>query len=211
MTAMRLLRIDESTRREHYFLSDDDTCYYFGEYCARRGVAYGITSSLVHDLLELRDAAIPKQEFRKDRALSRVAQWLGSAFDPQSLPLATFVPLPKSGCGILTDDDDRMYRILRRSGEGLDIRKMLELAKGGAALDVGSVRSGPDVLYENLRVVQSLTEPRPRAVFLVDDVLTTGANFIAGKRRLLQAIPEVPVFGLFIARKTLDSGAILGR
>ena len=101
---MRLMRIDESTRRDHYYVGDGDACYYFGEYTSRQGTAYSIASSLVHDLLELRDPAIPKQEFRKDRALSRVAQWIGGVFDQESLPLATFVPLPQSGSGILTDN-----------------------------------------------------------------------------------------------------------
>jgi hypothetical protein len=208
---MRLMRIDDLTRRDHYYIGAGDACYYFGEYTSRKGTAYSIASSLVHDLLELRDPAIPKQEFRKDRALSRVAQWIGGVFDPQSLPLATFVPLPQSGSGILTDNDDRMLRILKRSAEGLDIRRMLELVKGGALLDVGSVRSGPDVLYESMRVVLPLTDPKPHAIFLVDDVLTTGANFVAAKRRLAQVLPDVPVYGLFVARKTLDSGSILGR
>lgn len=208
---MRLMRIDDLTRRDHYYIGAGDACYYFGEYTSRKGTAYSIASSLVHDLLELRDPAIPKQEFRKDRALSRVAQWIGGVFDPQSLSLATFVPLPQSGSGILTDNDDRMFRILKRSAEGLDIRRMLELVKGGALLDVGSVRSGPDVLYETMRVVLPLTDPKPHAIFLVDDVLTTGANFVAAKRRLAQVLPDVPVYGLFVARKTLDSGSILGR
>lgn len=208
---MRILQIDELTRREHYYLGEDDACYYFGEYTSRKGSAHGISSSLVHDLLELQDPAIPKQEFRKDRALSRVAQWIHSVFDEQGFRLATFVPMPQSGSGILTDHDDRMLRILKRSAEGLDIRPMLEVAKGGAMLDVGSVRSGPDVLYESMRVVLALTEPKPRAIFLVDDVLTTGANFVAGKRRLGQVMPDVPVFGLFVARKALESGPILGR
>lgn len=208
---MRLMRIDDLTRRDHYYVGAGDACYYFGEYTSRKGTAYSIASSLVHDLLELHDPAIPKQEFRKDRALSRVAQWIGGVFDPQSLALATFVPLPQSGSGILTDNDDRMFRILKRSAEGLDIRRMLELVKGGALLDVGSVRSGPDVLYESMRVVLPLTDPKPHAIFLVDDVLTTGANFVAAKRRLAQVMPDVPVYGLFVARKTLDSGSILGR
>jgi hypothetical protein len=208
---LRLLRIDELARRDHYYLGNDDVCYYFGEYTARRGTALGIGNSVVHDLLELRDPAIAKQDFRKDRALSRVAQWVGAAFDAESLKLATFVPLPQSGSGILTDNDDRIYRILLRSGQGLDIRRMLEIGKGGTTLDVGSVRSGPEVLYEHMQVVLKLTDPRPRGIFLVDDVLTTGANFVAAKRRLAQVIPSVPVFGLFIARKTLESGAILGR
>jgi hypothetical protein len=206
---VRLQRIDELTRREHYYLREDDACYYFGEYTARKGTAHGIPSSLVHDLLERRDPSVPKQDHRKDRAMSRVAQWMNEVFDPAQLARATFVPLPQSGAGIPTDADDRIFRILRRSAEGLDVRKMVELAPPPAAREIATMRSGPDVLYENMRVVLALTEPKPRVVFLVDDVLATGANFVAGKRRIQQLLPDVPVYGLFVARKALDSGEIL--
>jgi hypothetical protein len=206
---VRLQRIDELTRREHYFLREDDACYYFGEYTARTGIAHGIPSALVHDLLERRDPSMPKQDHRKDRAMSRVAQWMNEVFDQGRFARATFVPLPQSGAGVPSDADDRIFRILRRSAEGLDVRKMLELTPPPAAREIATMRSGPDVLYENMRVMLPLTEPKPIAIFLVDDVLVTGANFVAGKRRIQQLMPDVPIYGLFIARKALDSGEIL--
>ncbi len=43
---MRLSRIDDLTRREHYYLGDQDTCFYLGEYSARKGGAFGMTSVL---------------------------------------------------------------------------------------------------------------------------------------------------------------------
>ncbi|MEO7760316.1 MAG: hypothetical protein ABIS68_00240 [Casimicrobiaceae bacterium] len=206
---MRLSRIDELTRREHYYLGDQDICYYFGEYAARKGAGHGLTNSLVHDLLQPRDPAVHKQDFLKDRALGRAAQWIHDAFDPVRFSHATFVPMPQSGSGIETDTDDRMFRVLTRSAEGLDIRKLIELTGLSATGEFGSARSGPEVLYEHLRVVLALTEPKPRVIFLVDDVLATGANFVAAKRRIQQLLPDVPVFGLFVARKAQESGAIL--
>jgi predicted amidophosphoribosyltransferase len=206
---MRLSRIDEMTRREHYYLGDQDVCFYLGEYAAGKGGAHGMTSVLVHDLLQPRDASVPKQEYRKDRALGSVAQWLHEAFDPGGLGGATFVPMPQSGSGLQTDNDDRIYRILRRTAEGLDIRRMIELTGSMTTGEYGSLRSGPNVLYEHMQVVLAATEPQPRVIFLVDDVLATGANFVAAKRRILQVLPHVPVFGLFIARKARESGDIL--
>ena len=205
---MRLSRIDELTRREHYFLGDQDVCYYFGEYTGRNGRPFSLIGTLIQDLLQPRDPAVEKQEYRKDRALGRVAQWLHEVFDPASVAEATFVPLPQSGSGVRTDSDDRMFRILKRCADGLDVRRLIEFA-GSKADGESGLRAGPDLLYENMRVVLALTEPKPRAIFLVDDLLTTGANFVAAKRRILQVMPDVPVFGLFVARKALDSGDIL--
>jgi hypothetical protein len=207
---MRLSRIDEMTRREHYYLGDQDVCFYLGEFAAGRHGAHGLTSVLVQDLLQPRDPSVPKQEYRKDRALGSVAQWLHEAFDPGGIGNATFVPMPQSGSGLQTDSDDRLYRILKRTAQGLDIRRMIELTGSPTTGEFGSLRSGPNVLYEHMRVVLALTEPKPRVIFLLDDVLATGANFVAAKRRILQVMPEVPVFGLFVARKALESGEILG-
>jgi predicted amidophosphoribosyltransferase len=205
---VKLSRIDALTRREHYFLGDQDLCYYFGEYTGRNGRPFSLIGALIQDLLQPRDPAVEKQEYRKDRALGRVAQWLHEVFDPVSIADATFVPLPQSGSGVRTDNDDRMFRILKRCADGLDVRRLIELA-GSNASGESSLRAGPDMLYENMRVVLALTEPKPRALFLVDDLLTTGANFVAAKRRILQVIPDIPVFGLFVARKALDSGDVL--
>ena len=205
---MRLSRIDELTRREHYYLGDQDLCYYFGEYSGRGGQAFGTMSALIRDLLQPRDPAVSKQEYWKDRALSRVAQWMNEVFDPACIADATFVPLPQSGSGVRTDNDDRICRILKRSAVRLDIRRLIEMEGPISPGEFSSLRSGPDALYGHMRVVLALTEPKPRAIFLVDDLLTTGANYIAAKKRVLQLLPDVPVFGLFIARKALDSGDI---
>lgn len=46
---MRLTKIDELTRGQHYHLSEDDTCYFFGEYTARKGYAFSNTNNLIHN------------------------------------------------------------------------------------------------------------------------------------------------------------------
>ena len=211
MSEVRPLRIDEMSRRNHYYLTDQDTCYFFGEYSSRNRHPHGVTSTLIRDLLHPASPSVPAQETLKDKAMGRAAKWFRNAFDPDDIPSITFVPLPQSGAGIPTDNDDRMFRILRRMGVGLDIRKLLEMTGSTATGEIGSLRSGPDVLYEHMRVVLALTEPQPKLIVLVDDLLTTGANFIAAKRRLQQLMPDVPICGMFIARKLLDSDDIVAQ
>lgn len=45
----RLTEIDDLTRQEHSFLTEDDRCFYFGEYSARAGYAAGPTNQLIHN------------------------------------------------------------------------------------------------------------------------------------------------------------------
>ena len=210
MSDVRPQRIDELSRRNHYFLNEQDTCYFFGEYSSRNGQPFGITSTLIRDLLHPASPAIAAQDTLKDKAMGRAAKWFRDAFDRDEIAKVTFVPLPQSGAGVVTDNDDRMFRILRRMGVGLDIRKLLEMTGSAATSEFGSIRSGPDVIYENMRVVLGLTEPQPKLIVLVDDLLTTGANYVAAKRRLQQLMADVPVCGFFIARKLLDSDGIVG-
>ena len=49
-----------------------------------------------------------------------------------------------------------------------------------------------------------ITAGRTRIVWTCDPALRTD-NFVAARRRLQQTMPQVPVFGLFAARKLLET------
>jgi predicted amidophosphoribosyltransferase len=56
-------------------------------------------------------------------------------------------------------------------------------------------------LYQNYEIDESLIEPIPSRIAVVDDVLTTGAHFRTMKRILQETFPEAQVIGLFLARR----------
>ena len=66
-------------------------------------------------------------------------------------------------------------------------------------------RPTPDELVANYRLDESVAEPAPETVFVVDDVLTTGCHFKAVKHVLEKRFPEARVVGLFIARRAPKS------
>ena len=202
---MRPQRIDELNRRDHYYLGDGDECYFFGEYSARKGRSFGDTNELVVNLsLPVKFRNTPKWP-RKERAIQKVAQMFSAAFAPDRIAEVTFVPLPPVQHKDHPDYDDRMRAVVRAMGTGLDVRELIEMVPAREIVEVTSLRVGPDVLFAHMRVVPELAEPIPVAIFLVADVLVTGANFVAGKRRLQQMLPDVPVVGLFAARKLLET------
>ena len=43
----RLIKIDDLTRPDHSHLTAGDTCYFLGEYTARKGYAFSATNNLV--------------------------------------------------------------------------------------------------------------------------------------------------------------------
>lgn len=43
----RFTEVDELTRPDHSWLTDEDRCYFLGEYTARQGFAYSPTNNLI--------------------------------------------------------------------------------------------------------------------------------------------------------------------
>ncbi len=202
---MKPQRIDELTRRDHYYLGNDDECYFFGEYSARKGQSFSDTNELVVNLsLPVKYRNTPKWA-KKERAINKVAQLFGAAFAAERVRDVTFVPLPPVQPQDHPDYDDRMRAILKTMGDGLDVREMIVMVPAREVLEIANLRLGPDVLFTNMRVDPTCANPAPVAIFLCGDVLVTGADFVAARRRLQQALPQVPVFGMFAARKLLET------
>ena len=205
---MRPQQIDELTRRDHYYLGEPDLCYFFLEYSARHGRSFGATNELVSDLLRPENQVNFGPDVKKQRAIRRVAQLFKGAFSAEQLAAATFVPLPQSRPRNHPEYDDRMQRVLRSLAEAMDIRNLLEFSASRETGDTAAGRAGPEAWYTNMRVATSLCEPKPGTIFLVGDILTTGANFVAAKRRLKESLPQVPVYGLFAVRRIRDTDEI---
>ena len=202
---MNLQRIDELTRRDHYYLGNDDECYFFGEYSARNGRSFGDTNELIVNLsvpVKYRNTA---KWTRRERAVSRLGQLFGAAFAPDRIRAVTFVPLPPVQPKEHPAYDDKMRAVLQAMGAGLDVRELIVMVSAREVVELSSLRVGPDVLFSSMRVVSALADPAPSAIFLCGDVLVTGANFVAARRRLEISLPHVPVFGLFAARKLLET------
>lgn len=205
---MRQQRIDDLARPDHYYLGAQDICYYFGEYSARRGASFGATNALIANLQQPVHRLGPGPDIRKERAIRQAARMLRAAFDPDELTAITFIPLPQARPKDHPAYDNRIRRMLRSMADGMDVREMLEIISDRDSAEISGVRQGPEVLFANMRLVPGLMTPRPQAIFLVSDVLTTGAQFVAARRHLNQSLPNVPVYGLFVARKLLETDAI---
>jgi predicted amidophosphoribosyltransferase len=60
-------------------------------------------------------------------------------------------------------------------------------------------------LTECMTVDRPVTEPAPQVIGLIDDVLTTGAHFKAAQVILNEALPGVPIVGIFLARRVPEA------
>lgn len=142
--------------------------------------------------------------YYKEQAILKIAYWLISTASWEKLKTATWVPIPPSKTKSDPHYDDRLWRVLLKMKENepsLDIRELL-LAKSSreAAHNPGAVRPKVNDHINNFIFDASQSSPKPRAIILFDDIITSGAHFKASQTIIQKELPEVPVIGLFIAR-----------
>jgi hypothetical protein len=204
----RLTRIDEQYRRSYHYLREEDQCYFLGEYTPRKGYDFGETNDLISNLKKGMDRR-DKPEWRwKLRAIETAGAWLAEALaeDRPWLAATTFVPIPPSSVKIDPSYDDRIVRVLRHlerlTDVSLDVRELLYQTETTRASSRSDQRLTLAEIRAVYRIDQQLSEPPPRQIALVDDLLTSGAHFRAAKELLGQRYPRIPIGGIFLARST---------
>lgn len=199
----RLLRVDEAILDDHTYLENDDPCYYLREYTSRLGYGYSETNSIISNIKkQMSRRHFPDWRY-KCRDILRCARELRTAVGDNLLANITFVPIPPSDAKDDPAYDPRMTQMLRALGEGVDVRELLVQRQSVTPSHLSERRPTPNEIEANYLpdIAPALLAPVPRLIALVDDVLTTGAHFIAGKRFLANRFSGVQVVGIFIARR----------
>lgn len=198
-----LTRIDELTRDLYVFLGPDDECYFLREYTSNRGYTYSATNSIISNIKKPVDRRGKPEWFFKERDIERVARELAASLNLPLLRPMTLVPAPPSACKSDPAHDDRLVQILSRVDHQrpLDIRELVLQQETTSADHVALTRRSLEELIENYRIDESAAAPPPTSIVVFDDVLTTGRHFVAMKRILQARFGNVPVRGVFIARR----------
>lgn len=204
---LRLTRIDELIREQHYHLEDGDLCYFFGEYTARQGAAYSETNQLIMNLKKGNERC-GLQDYRyKGLAIERVARMITSTIG--NLDAFTFVPVPPSRCRTDAAYDDRMTAILRTAqalNPTMDYRELVSQNVSTVASHASAAnRPTPDEIMANYCFDETLRVGVRNNILIFDDVLTAGSHFKAMKRFLQQHLPDTNIQGLFVARTARDA------
>ncbi len=204
----RFTIIDEWMRPDHFYLSPHDICWFIGEYTARKGFSYSATNQLIVNLKKPMDRKIRPDEWaHKEKAIQLVATSFRKALEPQILDQMTFVPVPPSR---IKDDplyDDRLIRMIRaiRPEPALDLRELIIQVESTDAVHSQEERPTPDEIEKLYQLNESLVNPKPSAIAIVDDLITTGAHYRAVKSVLTKRFPNSLIPGLFIARRVPQS------
>jgi hypothetical protein len=202
-----LTEIDDLTRPDHYHLNAGDACLFLGEYTARKGFSFSATNQLVLNFKKSVDRRGRPEWQHKERAIRETGQAFAGAIQAAWLASATLVPIPPSKQKNDPLYDDRMQRMLLAvpAAQPLDIRELLIQQQTMEAAHDADIRPGPDQIAAHYQIDAKLCEPAPRTIALFDDVITTGAHFVAARRVLQARFPQARIFGFFIARRVPET------
>lgn len=201
-----LLKIDPSNIGDHYYLTGEHECFFFYEYTAGQGYAYSLGNRFILNLKKPVQRRGMQDYQYKEQAVMSGGHLLHQVLlrVPAMLPNITVCPIPPSKVATDPEYDDRMSRIAMAACQGTvaEARELLIQVESGVASHVqaSGSRKKPDELAANYRLVGP--PPRP-IVMLVDDVLTTGAHFVAARSVILAQYPNTRVVGMFMARRAL--------
>lgn len=199
----RLTKVD-ALAPDHWHLDESDECFFFGEYTAREDYQFSPTNQLIFNLKKSVERRDRPEWWYKEQAIDTVAKAFRQAIKPEALDRITFVPIPPSKAKTDPLYDDRMTQVLLsiRPNPPLDVRELIVQRKSTQAVHGADVRPTPQEVEAGYVLDADLAKMPPRDfIFVVDDVLTTGAHFRAVKAVLWKQFPKIPVVGLFVARR----------
>ena len=205
---MLLTEIDDLHRDDHWHLTKTDQCYFLREYIARGGWKAGDTNQLILNLKKTPDRRLKPEWYYKEQAIRRAGTELQVAFlsgGEKWLDGAVIVPMPPSKTKDDPGYDDRVVRVAQVMCQGTRAaaREILLQRESTDAVHLQEQTRDVDGLADNFEVDESLCTPVPPRIAILDDVLTTGAHFVAAKRVLQQRFPTAHIIGLFIARRAI--------
>lgn len=197
--------INNKLRREHFYLTPVDECYYLFNYKAGVGYNDNIVNRFVGNYK--RAPATQKNMAGAKWAALVQAKRLLAAYLPEVFDLCniTVVPVPPSKTQESAQYDDRNYRVLSWLQQlGLHAQELVCCERDMRPSHACRQRPSLHELTENLSVNYELARYTKRKVVLFDDVLTSGAHFAACKQRIQEVLPTVDVAGVFIARRAIQ-------
>lgn len=211
----RLTIVGDHERPDHSHLPASAKCYFWGEYTPKEHITghpwdFSATNQLIFNFKK--KPGLQGQQYKR-AAINQVAQAFAAQWRWAEMRQhrAALIPIPPSRARTDPLFDPRMCETLATMantvGGVFDIRDCLSFSGVYAASHIASARPTPDDLYRELSFdpMTGRAQDQPGVIMLFDDILTTGAHFVAASRRLGEAFPGVLVVGVFIARRVIPN------
>ena len=149
----------------------------------------------------------PKVWKWKIRAIEQIGAELCATLNHEWLKIATLVPIPPSKTSEHPDYDERMLSLLHgiahATGVKTDIRELIVQTEDTEAFHSRDDRRDPVEIESRYRINESVANPTPKVIGVFDDLLTTGAHFRAASSLFAKRFPNIPIVGIFVARRVI--------
>lgn len=205
-----LRKIDELTAADHAYINENSGCFYFLEYPSgtvetnKGNPIY----SFVHNFKKSPDRKGSSQWHYKVNAINDTIELFDSFFvRTGKIGGSTLVPIPPSKTKANPMYDDRMSQVLSalamRHPNKADFKELIYCIHDMQSTHSLNVRPSIAEIQANYAIDQNLIFAARKSIILFDDVLTTGAHYVAAKNKILEVRPDIQVRGIFIARRIL--------
>lgn len=200
---IKLLQIDDATRKPHVSLDASDICVYWRSYTTGKDWRFSPTNDLIKNF---KISPTDKRRLKyKKNAIEQIAREFSHVIRKNSCQSCTFVPIPPSKPLDHEAYDDRLQTVLNRISElkdvPMDIRPLIQQTvetKPDRLAEPGQ-RNSIKELISIYRIEKSLITPKPEKIVIFDDILTKGNHFKAVKYVLSEFYKGIPIYGIFIA------------
>jgi orotate phosphoribosyltransferase-like protein len=195
----RARKITELELPDHAFLCGEDECYYFGDYTPRKGFSHSKTNQTIWNIKKPLSVRGTPQWKYKNEAIAIIGKSIAESLNRDLLPNAVLVAVPPSKPPAHAEFDDRIERVVAAAipFKGANVLKTAFVRN---ANHVGQNQRSAETIYQSLEFTENAEALIRKTCILVDDVLTTGASFLACKRKLLELNGVERVLGFFAAR-----------
>jgi predicted amidophosphoribosyltransferase len=92
-----------------------------------------------------------------------------------------------------------------RLNDPVDVREIVVQRHSMEAAHTSQVRPTVEELVSSYEIDEACCQPPPKAIGIVDDVLTAGTHYRAVYTVLRRRFPQAPIIGFFIARRVFPT------
>ena len=199
--------IDESDGLHYYSKRESNRLYYRRIYTVSKNFRFSETNQFIHNL---KIAPIPDNFHRmkhKRRAIQLFADALIEIFSSpkNSQRETTIVPIQPSKTDKHPEYDDRIEQVARLVSEKLSHVSCIPLLKSiedRESYHTSRKSRKSEDIYSSLRLKNNLCAhvDEESTIVLLDDVIASGAHFIASRQLIEEAFPDTEIFGFFWAK-----------
>jgi predicted amidophosphoribosyltransferase len=199
--------IDQLKMKDHTYLDSNDQCLFFTEFYSGHGFA-GSGNQLITNL-KIKPSEKHRHQHKKN-AIDKCADLIINGFGLERLEKCLLIPIPPSKEKNDPEYDDRLIQILlaiqekgKQNSFRIDFHELFSTIKSRKQTStLKDKKPNPVEHMKNWNVNHSLLKNiKHENILILDDVITTGSQFKATKKLILQTIPQCNVYGIFIARR----------